>query len=329
VANRGWLSVTLLALIGLTACDASPDAAQLDAWQQEAIAENTRLQQANATTSIHAQWKLHIQGQTQKTEILNWQTLEQLATSRIRTQEPTPGSPAEPLTFRGIPVSALLDRVSATPDAEDVTFLASDSYRATVRMKDLRRHSILLATERDHKLMSRSEGGPLKLVFPSTQFPDLGKRYNDVSWVFYVTHLIVGTEKPQLQAGQKTLKAADLAQFPQTTIKTPVSYRVAWTNGEVMLQGIRIRDLLPLPKTGWVTVRGKSPIHRDPKNPLRLPVKLLRSCDVIIASRWGDQLQPISAQKGGPLTLAFAPSCGAIAKTFPWITFVESLEVTP
>ncbi len=334
MANRRRFSFTLLALTGLTACQPHPDTAQLEAWKQEAIAENTRLLQANAASPAQSQWQLLIQGQIKKTERLQWKTIDQLATTHIKTKEPTPGSPATPFDFRGIPVASLLDRVGTLPEVDDVTFVAFDAYRATVRMEDLRRYSILLATERNGKQMTRPEGGPIKLVFPSTQFSELAKRYDDVSWVFYVTHMIVGTEKPQIEIGQRILKDPDLDQLPQTTIKTPVAYRGSWANGNVTLQGIRIRDLLktaqtPLPANGWVTIRGKAPIHRDLDKPLRLPAKLIQTCDAMIARRWGAPLQPISAQMGGPLTLAFAPNCGAIAKSFPWVTFVESLEVTP
>lgn len=327
MANQGKISLTLIALTGLSACHPHPGLEQITAWRQAAIAENQRLLEANATVPQN-EWKLLIQGQTQKSERLNWQTLNTLATTRIKTREPMPGSVDKMHEFRGVLVSKLLDRLGVAPGVDSVTFVAFDAYRATVRLEDIRRYPILLAIERDGKPMTRSEGGPIKLVFPSSQFPELGKRYDDTAWVFYVTHLVVGTESPRLQIGHRTLQPADLDRIPSTTIKTPVSYRGAWANGEIYLQGNRIQDLMPsLPDKGWVIVRGKAPIHRDSEEAVRIPIQALKLCDVILARRWGNNFQPIAAQMGGPLTLAFAPNCDAIARKFPWVTFVESLEV--
>lgn len=327
MANHRKFWTLLIPLVPLSACTQSPGIDQINAWQQEAIAENNRLLKTYAKPSDQLQWHVMLQGQVQKPQRLNWQSLTQLSKTQITTKDSTLVNPEHPSRYRGIAVSTLLDQSKAQSDT--ITFVAADAYRATVARQDLQKYPILLAIEREDKPMTRADGGPVKLVFPISQYPELEK-YNGTAWVFYVTHVIAGTEAPQVQVGKTLLLKKDLDRLPSTTITTPVSYRVGWQNGPVRLEGIRIRDLLPeLPKTGWVTIRGKAPIHRDPQKPLRLPVNVVRNCDVIIARRWGDQATPISAPMGGPLTLAFAPACGAIAKTFPWITFVESLEISP
>lgn len=332
--------VTLI--IGITACTNYPTDAQLSEWHKEAVARNAQMMAVHAKQAKEREWKLVIQGQTKSGESvrLSWQQLQTWANMRVRTRSPFKTSQIEGiLDFRGIPVSTLLDKFVADRNSE-VTFVAFDAYRATISLEDLRRYPITLALEKNGKPISRSEGGPLFLVFPQTQYPELQKKYQEGFWVFYVTNMIIGTEPAILYVGGRALDLIALDKLPQVTIEEGVGYSMAWPSGKVKLHGVRVRDILSaagvkLPSNGAVVVRGKAPIYRDDANPVRLGANVINTCDILLATRWGSDRQPIPAKMGGPLTLAFETTCqsdkGDRGVLTPpeqrWVTFVEELEV--
>jgi hypothetical protein len=337
VSNSGkWLRLAVLvSLAGLGACRQQTNEAQLAAWHQEAVAENDRRVKANRKTG--QDWQLTIQGQTKLGQPLpfDWSTLQTLAKTQISTKEPHLHSTSTAADFRGVPVAALLNQAGVSAGVNEITFVAFDAFRATLRLEDLQRYPILLALARNGKAIPRSEGGPIYLVLPTSQFPELRQRYDSTAWVFYVTHVILGTEPARLQVGPRALTAADLDKLTPVTLNAPVRYRLFWPNGNVQLQGVKVQDALAaagvaLPANGSVTIKGKAPINHDPQKPFRLSAATLKACDVLLVRRWGPGLQPVPARLGGPLTLAFGPNCAAeVANQQPWMTFVEALEVSP
>jgi hypothetical protein len=318
-------------------CQNQPSVQQLEAWHQEAIAENTRLIQAYTDASQKRQWSLILEGQTKdgKASQFSLEQLKSLASTHVPTREPHQNSTDAIFDFQGVLVSTLLEKAGIAANAEEVTFVAFDAYRAPVSVADLRRYPVLLAMQKNGQPIPRAEGGPLYLVFPISQYPELRQKYPNTLWVFYVTNLVIGNEPIHLKVGQRQLQAADLGRSPQTTIDTSVGYRLFWPSGKVKLQGVRIQDALAtagvsLPTNGSVILRGKAPIHRDPTKPVRLSAAQLNACEILLATRWGDDLQPIPSRMGGPITLAFAPNCPAeTGKNQPWMTYVEELEVAP
>ncbi len=331
------------AIAGLSACRNRPADAQLEEWRQEAIARNAELVKDRANQATEQEWQLLVQGSTKSGETvrLRWPQLKALAVTRLQTRLPFKTSEIEGIVdFRGILVSTLLDKFVAGEDSE-VTFIASNAYRATVNVADLRRYPIALAIEKNGRLLSRSEGGPLFLVFPSEKYPELKQKYPEGYWVFYVTHLIIGTEPVLLRVGGRSLDAAALDKLPQVTFEEGVGYSLGWPNGPVKLSGVRVRDVLSaadvkLPANGAVLVRGKALSDRDDAKPILLEAERVLKCDVMLATRWGRDRQPIPAKMGGPVTLAFPSTCKGAAgdrelpnpQKQPWVTFVEELEVT-
>lgn len=327
---------TTIVALSLTSCKHTPSLAQLEAWHQEAIARNAEQLENSDRQTEQTAWQLWVQGQTKSpSSPLTWAQLQELATTHIPT--PDPNYPADPnaiLDFRGITVSQLLDRFGVAPDATEVTFVAFDGFRTTISIADLRRYPIILALERNGKPLSRQQGGPLYLVFPHTQYPELQKKYHSGFWVFYVTHAIVGTEPVRLKIGNRQFDSTAFEKLPRTTLETPVGYKLGWPSGKVMLKGVLLRDAiaaagLKLSSNGAVIIRGKPSIHRDRANPVLLNAAAVQNCDILLATRWGNDLQPIPAPMGGPVTLAFPSSCPMLTETPRWVTFVEELEVVP
>ena len=197
------LTGTLIAVVFLTivaylsGCSNQPTYAELERWRQDAIARDRAIVALHQKDKTHPNWQFKVQGQTKigKPAVLSLAKLKTLAKTSVWTTDPHHTSdPKAVFHFRGVAVSALLDQFGVAPDVTDVTFVAHDAYRSTVSLADLRQYPIILALERNHKKISRSEGGPLYLVFPQRRFPQLKQQYFDRFWAFYVTDMVVGTE---------------------------------------------------------------------------------------------------------------------------------------
>ncbi|NEO29336.1 MAG: molybdopterin-dependent oxidoreductase [Symploca sp. SIO3C6] len=343
VSKKTFTSTVLLfACFNLTAylsgCNKQPTTDQLQKWQQEAIARNQEMVATHQQNpQSNSEWQLKIEGKnsTGQQIQLSLSKLQTLANTSIQTQEPhNTTTPEAIVSFRGVPVSTLLDEFGVDTDVKEVTFVSYDGYRATVSIEDLRQYPILIALERNGKEIARSEGGPLYLVFPYSDFPQLQSKYRERFWAFYLTNIVLGTEPIQLQVGKRFLDETFLQQLPQVTIEEAVGYRIGWPVSKTKLQGVLVRDVLAaaglqIPKNGAVIIQGKSPVYSDAANPIRIEASELNSCDILLATHWGEDAQPIPAKMGGPLTLALASDCHIQSDNNFWVTFVEKLEVTP
>jgi hypothetical protein len=349
------LPLVLFSLIVMVVCGCTnqPSSEQLEAWRKDAIAHNFAMNTLREPDIERRNWQLEIQGQTtrQTPTYLSLLELNALATTITRTRDPyNTNNPKQVFNFRGVPVSELLDLFGVAPNVTEVTFVSHDAYRVTVKIADLRRYPITIAMERDREKISRIEGGPLYLIFPYTEFPEIEAKYSDRYWAFYVTNMIVGTEPLQLKVrdcrrscpkgnrhasrnNTKVLTADTLAKLPQVTINEAVGYRIGWPIGKVKLHGVRVSDALAaagvmLPTKGAAIVRGKAPIYRDSNYPIRLDAAEIKNCSLMLATHWGDDRKLIPANMGGPLTLALPNSCKATSDDRRWLSFVEELEVS-
>ncbi|MBD2446213.1 molybdopterin-dependent oxidoreductase [Nostoc sp. FACHB-152] len=334
-----WKNLALtpltIAIICQGGCTNQPTDKQLEVWRTEAIARNAEIVADNAKKAQQSQWNLVIQGETPtgKSLKLNWQQLQALATNHVKTTDPLDIQHSSDLfDFRGVPVSALLEQFTVANHVTDVTFVSFDSYQTTLNLKDLWRYPITLAIAKNDKPIPRAQGGPLYLVFPYTQYPQLKQKYNATNWAFYVSHIVVGTEPAKLRVGQHEVNLATLDKLPQVTLEQTVGYRISWPSGKVKLYGVRLRDVFntlkePLPQQGGVIIRGKAPFYDDA--PVRFSTKDLSECDILLVTRWGESRELIPAKMGGPVTLAFSSQCPAKISQSRWVTFVEELTTTP
>ncbi|WP_414578962.1 molybdopterin-dependent oxidoreductase [Anabaena sp. CCY 9402-a] len=333
----GLYSTLLMAVVYLGGCTYQPSDEQLEVWRQEAIAHNGEIVADNAKNTQETEWNLAIQGETTngKSVTLNWQQLQDIATTHVKTTDANYViQPNQVFDFQGVPVSKLLQKFGYQPGVTEVTFIAYNSYQVTVNLEDLIKYPIILAIANNGKPMSRNQGGPIYLVFPQTQYPHMRQQYPQSFWVFYVSNIIVGTEPVRLRVGKQELNLADLETLPQVTISETVGYRSGWPSGKVKLHGVRMRNILDfakvkLPTAGEVVVQGKRKTHHNNLNPAKLTSADIQNCDILLASKWGDNKQPIPAKMGGPITLAFGSDCQAQTQGWRWVTFVEELVIKP
>ena len=187
---------------------------------------------------------------------------------------------------------------------------------------------MLLAIQADGAPIPSARGGPIYLVHPWSESPQIRDVYVDRFWAFYVTHVVVGTEAPHLVVGGKPV---DLDKLEPHAWDDHVGFKVEWPAGVVHLRGAYLADALAaagvaLPAGGRVIVHGKAPVFDDPKQPVEFLVDDLPRCKPLLATRWGNDEALIPARLGGPIVLAIAP-CGEHAGAHYWVTFVERIEV--
>ena len=319
-----------MALVAVvSACDRGPSDAELDRLRAEANAANeaaAKLFQEDKVTGF----SLTVTGQVAKPATLAWTELERIGTTHVVTasaQNPT----ASTTDFEGILVRDLLDRSGAAADADETTVVSVDGFRATVKTADARAYRMLLAIRANGAPIPRSSGGPIFLIHPFTESPKTRELYPDRFWAFYVTHLVVGTEAPKLTIHGKSFDRAALEALPPASFDGPHGFKVAWPSDSVHLRGVSLVDAIAaagvaLPPHGTVVIRGKSPIHNDPANPIVFAVDDLSRCKPVLALQMGLDEKPLTARFGGPIVLAFTP-CGDRYGSRHWVTFVEDIEI--
>nr|WP_174783678.1 molybdopterin-dependent oxidoreductase [Dolichospermum sp. UHCC 0259] len=329
---KNWTLVTLgIAIVFLTGCTNKPTKAQLEGWRQEASDANAEILADKTKKNPQRQWNLVIQGQTTnfKSDTLSWPELLKLAKTNVNTIDANNIiNPNQVFNFQGIHIATLLKQFGVPPGVTEVTFVCYDAYHVTVKIEDLLTYPIILALTKNDKPIQRDQGGPIYLIYPYTQYPQLRQKYNEGDWAFYVTHIIFGTEKVSLRVGDRQLNLAQLDKLPQVTLNQNVGYRVRWPSNKLKLHGVRIKDVLALagikPQTS-VVVTGKPAIYRRTTEAIKLASTEINKCNIILATRWGEDKQPILANMGGPVTLAFGDDCSQETKNKRWVTFVEEL----
>lgn len=95
--------------------------------------------------------------------------LDSLGLTDLTTATPyTDGKP----TFRGVIMSKVLDAVGAT--GKVLTAAAVNGYQIELDVDEMRRYPILIALEQDGKPLRLRDRGPLWVILPSDQYPELG-----------------------------------------------------------------------------------------------------------------------------------------------------------
>lgn len=316
------------------ACSTRPSDAELDRLLEETRAANEAEAVEHGRVDERASWTLEVRGDVEHPVTLSWSDIEAIHPTEVRTRTHSEDAlrAAHASTWRGPRLDAVIDRASPREGAREVTLLAYDGFRATVRLDDARRFPILLAYQVDGRAIPRDVGGPLYAVYPMDEHAEIRDRYDGRFWVFYVSHVFVDTDPAELRIGQRTIDQAVLETIPRTTIVETVGYRTGWPSEPVRLEGYRLRDLLSalgqtIESGQYVRVLSHAPISHGDGRPTRIRADDVLSSDVIVALWWGEGREPIPARLGGPFTLAFPAEVGARLAEHDWLTFVEAIEV--
>lgn len=332
MAAVGLGATAVLAVLAL-GCDDTPDDAALERMLAEARAAEEVAQREHADEDETAGWTLTVLGQTAlgRPEVMSYAALGELTPTEVEARPPLEG--AVSARFAGPTLRAILEHAGgAAADVRDVTLVASDGFRATIELEDLIGYPILLATRRDGERLERELGGPLLAVFPLGTYPHLAERYTESWWVYYVTHVVVGTEPAYVRVGARAVAADVLASLPTRTLTASVGYRVGWPSEPSSITGPTLEAVLAaagadLTGASGVRVLGHAPITRSAERPTRVSAADAASGDVILGLSYGDPPAPIPARLGGPVVLCFTDAVAARQNGYDWLTFVDELVV--
>ena len=112
--------------------------------------------------------------------------LEELGVVSVTTSTPwTDGTP----TFRGVQLSKVLARVAA--DGDTLKGVALNDYAAELPAADAETWPVLLAFEQDGKRLSLRDKGPLWIVYPRDDHPELASDVHNGKWVWQLDRIVV------------------------------------------------------------------------------------------------------------------------------------------
>jgi len=93
--------------------------------------------------------------------------------------------------YTGVAVADILKFAGASKNVAEVIVIAKDGKKVTLKPEDVDKYPIMLATQDGGKAIGSGLGGPVKLVFPYTTYPELEKMYTKDEWNWYVVTLEV------------------------------------------------------------------------------------------------------------------------------------------
>ena len=107
--------------------------------------------------------------------------LEALGLTEISTESPWTDGMA---TFQGVKLSALMEHLDAS--GEVVHFLALDDYAVSIPVDDFAKYEPILATRRDGEPMRIRDKGPIWVIYPWSEFPEIQNEENYAKAIWQV-----------------------------------------------------------------------------------------------------------------------------------------------
>ena len=113
-------------------------------------------------------------------------SLEALGTVSFTTTTPWY---KEPVTFEGVPLARLVERLGAR--GETIVATALNDYSGEIPMEDVRNRQVILALKRDGRYMPVSDKGPLFIVYDFDHDPEAKKHKYYSRSVWQVVRLTI------------------------------------------------------------------------------------------------------------------------------------------
>jgi hypothetical protein len=112
--------------------------------------------------------------------------LEALGTTKLKTT--TVWTSGE-VVFEGVLVREVLDALGA--QGREVVATALNDYVATLPLQELYQYPVMLAFKMNGQYLHVKDKGPLWIVYPRDQFPELRNSMTDKKWVWQLKELEV------------------------------------------------------------------------------------------------------------------------------------------
>lgn len=92
-------------------------------------------------------------------------------------------------TFSGPMARAILDTAGAT--GTNLVAVALNDYQVNIPFSDVYDYPVILATTVEGKLLTRRDKGPIWIVYPRDDYPELANPETNTKWVWQLKELIV------------------------------------------------------------------------------------------------------------------------------------------
>lgn len=112
--------------------------------------------------------------------------LEAIGTVTFETNTPWYKGPVK---FEGVPLQKLMEKVGA--NGEKVVAVALNDYSSEIPIEDFAKYNVILALKRDGEYMPVRDKGPLFVVYPYDQNPELKSQKFYSRSVWQVSRLVV------------------------------------------------------------------------------------------------------------------------------------------
>jgi len=133
-----------------------------------------------ATPAPHSEaFSLRLDGQEMTVTVSE---LEEAGLYQIRTTSPWETGD---LTFQGVLLREFLS-AAGLGDSEKITIRAIDNYTQTIPREDWTKWPVMLATRQNGELLTRRMQGPVRLIYPITDHPELDTEIHKTRWVWLI-----------------------------------------------------------------------------------------------------------------------------------------------
>lgn len=89
--------------------------------------------------------------------------------------------------FEGVLLSTLIERVGAT--GKTAVTIAINDYKVEIPVADFARYPVILAYRKDGDLLKIRDKGPLWIIYPQDQYPELKTKETQAKWVWQVKEI--------------------------------------------------------------------------------------------------------------------------------------------
>ena len=108
--------------------------------------------------------------------------------TQIKTVDVSLGTTKE-YEFTGVTLAALME-IAGVTECSNILVKSSDGWSAEVSPEDAKNYNILITDDYvGGKDIPADAGGPIKMVFPATEHPELNDKYDMYAWQWYVSEI--------------------------------------------------------------------------------------------------------------------------------------------
>ena len=108
--------------------------------------------------------------------------------TQIKTVDVSLGTTKE-YEFTGVTLKSLMEMAGVT-ECSNILVKSSDGWSAEVAPEDAQNYDILITDDYvGGKDIPADAGGPIKMVFPATEHPELNDKYDTWAWQWYVAEV--------------------------------------------------------------------------------------------------------------------------------------------